>query len=292
MAQAVIISIWNLVKISVCPVNTKYLIVNAAIMLTIAACATARPTPIPATGTTAATATAVPPTIVVPTTPVAHNADWQPVSQSFAGVEMMLVPPGCFIMGHNAGRRDERPEHQICFLNAFWIDRTEATNGQYGSEGHFPGANRPRENLLWSEARDFCTARGARLPSEAEWEFAARGPDNLIYPWGGELDPNKLVFDRNSGNQTAEVGSMPTGASWVGALDMSGNVFEWVSSLYQPYPYDATDGREDLTDNTNERVYRGGIMSYLDYAAGAAIRFRMHPDERDWFLGFRCARDA
>ncbi len=214
------------------------------------------------------------------------------MTRAFDDIDMMLVPPGCFTMGHNAGRRDERPETQICFTSAYWIDRTEVTNAQFGSEGHFPGANHPRENLLWSEARDFCAAHDARLPTEAEWEYAARGPDNLIYPWGSELDPNNLVFDRNSGSQTADVGSKPGGVSWVGALDMSGNVFEWVSSLYKRYPYSATDGREDPGNTTDERVYRGGIMSYLDFAASATIRFHLHPDERDWFLGFRCARDA
>lgn len=195
-------------------------------------------------------------------------------------------------MGHDEGRRDERPEHEVCFDQAYWIDRTEVTNAQYGSEGHFTGADRPRENLLWSEARDFCVRRGARLPTEAEWEYAARGPDGLLYPWGDTLELSRLVFDRNTPAQTADVGSRPAGASWVGALDMAGNVFEWVSSIYARYPYDASDGREDQNDTTSPRVYRGGNQSYLDYAASAAIRFRYYPTERDWFVGFRCARDA
>ena len=195
-------------------------------------------------------------------------------------------------MGNEDGRRDERPETEICFERPYWIDRYEVTNAQYGSEGHFPGENFPRENLLWSEARDFCAARGARLPTEAEWEYAARGPDSLIYPWGDELIEDNLVFDRNTGANTAEVGSKPGGVSWVGAFDLSGNVFEWVSSAYARYPYDATDGREDLNDTTVDRVYRGGNQSYIDYGPGAATRFRRSPEERDWFLGFRCARDV
>ncbi len=212
--------------------------------------------------------------------------------ETFDSIDMVLVPPGCFTMGNPKGRRDERPPSQICFETAYWIDKTEVTNTEFGSEGHFPGANRPRENLLWSEAHDFCIQRGGHLPTEAEWEFAARGPDDLIYPWGNEFIPNNLAFDQNAVNETVKVGSKPEGASWVGALDMSGNVFEWVSSIYKDYPYDANDGREDASDTTSPRVYRGGIRSYLDYAASATIRFHLAPTDRDWFLGFRCARDA
>jgi formylglycine-generating enzyme required for sulfatase activity len=246
-------------------------------LLLLAACASPESTP-----------TAGPPTA----TSVASNAAWTPVVQEFDGVEMVRVPAGCFEMGHDAGRRDERPAHEICFDDAFWIDRYEVTNAQYGEAGHFAGDNRPRENLTWFEARDFCASRDARLPTEAEWEYAASGPDNLIYPWGNELIEDNLVFDRNANNETAEVGSRLEGASWVGVLDMAGNVWEWVSSAYEPYPYAAADGREDLDNAEQLRVYRGGIGSYIDYGVGTATRFRKAPDERDWFIGFRCARDA
>ncbi|MCC6802940.1 MAG: formylglycine-generating enzyme family protein [Anaerolineae bacterium] len=271
----------------------NWLQLNGFLLAVIAACSPTPSTP----PTLAPTASPIPPTatpvtITLPEQPVAHNADWTPVVQAFDGVEMALVPPGCFIMGHEEGRRDERPEHEICFDQPYWIDRTEVTNAQYGSTGHGTGENQPRENLLWSEARDFCAARGGRLPTEAEWEYAARGPDNLLYLWGSDLEISRLVFDRNTPGQTVDVGSRPSGASWVGALDMAGNVFEWVSSIYARYPYDANDGREDVNDTTSLRVYRGGIYSYLDYAATATIRFRISPTERDWFIGFRCARDA
>lgn len=224
-------------------------------------------------------------------TPVASNAAWTPVFQTFDGVEMALVPAGCFLMGHDEGRRDERPEHEICFEQPFWIDRTEVTNAQYGQPGNFQGDNRPRENLTWFEARDHCAARGGRLPTEAEWEYAATGPDNLIYPWGNELITDNLVFDQNNNNETAEVGSRPAGVSWVGALDMVGNVLEWTSSIYSPYPYKANDGRENPDDTTSERVYRSSINSYIDFGASTAIRFRALPETRDWFIGFRCVRD-
>lgn len=245
------------------------------IFLLLAACSTAPVEPTPA-----------------PTpTPVASNADWSPVSQAFDGIEMVYVPAGCFTMGNAEGRRDERPEHEVC-LSAFWIGRTEVTNAQFGSQGAFEGDNRPRENLTWFEARDFCAARGERLPSEAEWEYAARGVDSLIYPWGDENDESVLVFDKNFENRTWDVGSYPAGVSWVGALDMSGSVNEWVSSLYERYPYDPNDGRENMDDASGQRVYRSGWNSYIDYGTSAAIRFRTAPDTRDWFIGFRCARSA
>src|SRR5262245_10852835 len=121
-----------------------------------------------ACSTPAPTATPPPPTL----TPVTKNADWTPVSQELNGAEMVEVPAGCFMMGNEKGRRNERPVSQVCFSAPYWIDRYEVTNAQYGEPGHFPGDQHPRENLLWSEARDFCVKRGARLPTEAAWEYA------------------------------------------------------------------------------------------------------------------------
>lgn len=220
---------------------------------------------------------------------ITRNQNWKPEIKAFGAVEMVRVPAGCFQMGNEAGRRDERPVNQVCFYKAFWIDRYEVTNAQYGSDGHSPGPKHPRENLTWTEARDFCKARDARLPNEAEWEYAARGPDNLIYPWGNTLIEGNLNFDRVS-LDTVDVGSYPGGISWIGAFDLSGNVWEWVNSQYRPYPYSAADGREDENDLTVKRVYRGGWMSYIDFAAGATMRFPALPDKRDWRIGFRCAR--
>lgn len=260
------------------PLNWKTIGV-LGVLLAVSACSSAPAAP---------TATVPPPTAA----PVTRNADWTPVTQTFDGVEMVEVPAGCFMMGNEDGRRDEKPVTEVCFSAPYWIDRTEVTNQQYGSPGNFAGDNHPRENLTWLEARDFCTKRGGRLPTEAEWEYAARGPDGLMYPWGNELVEDNLVFDRNSNNQTADVGSKPAGVSWVGALDMAGNAWEWVSSIYKAYPYSANDGREDAADSTSRRAYRGGTGSYIDFAAGATTRFREKPDERNWFLGFRCARSA
>lgn len=226
-------------------------------------------------------------------TPVVDNTAWTPVIEIIDGYEMVLVPPGCFMMGSTYGRRDELPEHEVCFDKPFWIDRTEVTNAQYGSEGVWRGANKPRTNLLWTEARDFCLARGGRLPSEAEWEYAAAGPSDWVYPWGDTFSPDRLLFDKNWFGQPIDVGKYPTGASWVGALDMAGNVWEFTRSIYKPYPYDPHDGREDMTDETSRRVFRSGVYSYIDYGIANSIRFWIRPaDSRDWFIGFRCVKDA
>ncbi len=251
------------------------------VLLTLAACAPATPPP--------PTATPIPPT---PTdiASVSRNADWTPVIQTINGVEMALVPPGCWSMGSEDGRRDEKPVSEICFDQPYWIDRTEVSNQQYGEVGVFLRPEQPRTNLLWAEARDFCARQGKRLPTEAEWEYAARGPDGLLYPWGNDLVGDYLVFDQNwVNNEPADVGSKPEGASWVGALDMAGNVWEWTSSLYERYPFDDSDGREDPTNTSDQRAYRGGIHNYIDFGAGMTTRFRATPDTRDWFIGFRCA---
>jgi formylglycine-generating enzyme required for sulfatase activity len=222
---------------------------------------------------------------------VEHNADWKPVSKTFSGIEMVLVPAGCMMMGSEAGSHDELPVHQQCFDEPFWIDRTEMTNGQLHSRGYWSGSERPRENVTWFMAQEFCESRGGRLPTEAEWEYAARGPDGLEYPWGNTFDGSKVIWYTF---ETKEVGSKPDGASWVGALDMSGGVWEWVSSIYWPYPYDPADGREadGGLDNIDRRVLRGGSWEITDAAnLRAANRFSADPD--DWgygLIGFRCAR--
>jgi formylglycine-generating enzyme required for sulfatase activity len=136
--------------------------------------------------------------------------------------------------------------HPQCFDQPFWIDQYEVTNARYGSAGYFEGDNRPRESVDWFAAAEHCAVRGARLPTEAEWEYAARGPSAWVYPWGNDfVDANAVSSWENTVRRTAPVGSRPGGASWVGALDISGNVWDWTSTLYAEYPYDSDDGRED-----------------------------------------------
>ncbi len=224
-------------------------------------------------------------------TPVAHNTDWKPVYQTFDDIEMALVPPGCFLMGSDNGQVDEKPVNQQCFDQPFWIDRYEVTNKQYGSDGNLGGENRPRDSVTWAEARDFCAGRSARLPTEREWEYGARGPDNFAYPWGNDFEGTNVVHVDNSGEQSADVGSRsPAGDSWVGASDLSGNSWEWVSSLYQPYPYASDDGREDL-EKEGSRVLRGGSWGREDALMSSTHRSANDPTEVNNEFGFRCARD-
>jgi formylglycine-generating enzyme required for sulfatase activity len=239
-----------------------------------------------------AAAPPTPPEPALAAAPVAHNDEWLPVVQEFGEVPMALVPPGCFTMGSEDGDDNERPVHQQCFDRPFWIDVSEVTNVQYGLEGRFSGIDRPRDSVTWFEAAAFCRSRGARLPTEAEWEYAARGPDGLVYPWGNEFAEGHAFFADNSLEQSWDVGLRPGGASWVGALNMSGNLWEWASSLMKPYPYDPVDGREAGGDDSeSDRVLRGGAWDVDAPVLRAALRYAQDPATRLPDIGFRCARD-
>jgi iron(II)-dependent oxidoreductase len=302
----------------------RVLLVAAALLFIVAAAAILIPNiiPSPPTGTPSPTTTAASiiagnPTTDAPTdtptprpthtpvptlspeqlalTPVTRNAAWTPVERDFDGVTMVLVPAGCFMMGSN--NDNEKPVHEQCFEAPFWIDKYEVTQGQFSRLGgskvipnYFTGDNRPVENITWFGARDFCELRGMRLPTEAEWEYAARGPDGLVYPWGNEFVAENVVYGGNSNNQTASVGSRPGGVSWVGALDMSGNVWERVSSLYQDYPY--SDDDESNIDTSSSRGLRGGSWGNNDTGRlRAAARYgHNNPGSVGNSVGFRCAR--
>jgi hypothetical protein len=230
--------------------------------------------------------------------PINSNEDWRPYIEEFDEVEMVLVPAGCFIIGASPEFGDERNGNEICFDEPFWIDRTEVTQEQFRrfdgdaeQSSIFIGDNRPVENITWFEARTFCRRRGVRLPTEPEWEYAARGPDELIYPWGNQFVAENVVFGDSFNSQTANVGSLPAGASWVGALDMSGNVWEWINSLYQQYPYESD--HEIITISTDSRILRGGSWSgNATSHLRAANRLPSNPDASTQLIGFRCARNV
>lgn len=252
--------------------------------------ATLTPTP---TDTATSTATLTPEFTFTPSMTFTP----QPTIQVLGGAEMVLVPAGCFLMGSDLNEDNEAPVHEICFDEAFWIDRYEVTNAQFSTVGGtasrdstWTGWDRPREQINWNEARAFCQLRGARLPTEAEWEYSARSPESYIYPWGNEFIADNVVYQSNS-TETASVGSRRNAASWVGAFDMSGNVSEWVNSLDFPYPYDANDGREDGVTGFSVPVFRGG--SWSDNANGVRAAVRYSGDARliGNNIGFRCARD-
>jgi formylglycine-generating enzyme required for sulfatase activity len=232
---------------------------------------------------------------------VTRNTDWKPLAKNFDDVEMVLVPPGCFMMGSEEGSFDEKPINEQCLDKPFWIDRTEVTNKQFADfkgkaalTSYWQDEQQPREYINWIEAHDFCMKRSGRLPTEREWEYAARGPDNLKYPWGNEFSPQNAVYAGNSNRRTAKAGGKPDDRSWVAALDMSGNVSEWVSTIYDsdrfPYPYDANDGRE-ATDPTKLYVLRGGSWYTFEDGLKATYRNRNSSSYQVASVGFRCARD-
>ena len=230
-------------------------------------------------------------------------------------LELVEVPAGTFTMGSGDGdymaEDKERPQHQV-HLDAYYIGKTEVTVAQYraflqtsGHEGHSDALegedDHPAAYVSRDDAVAFCawasevTARELRLPTEAEWEKAARGTDGSLYPWGNE-DPDQNLCNFNSnidathGMDTTTVGRFsPGGDSPYGCADMAGNVFEWTSSLYKGYPYDASDGREDASI-PGARVLRGGSFASPGSYARAAFRYYNSPDLRNFHFGFRiCA---
>jgi formylglycine-generating enzyme required for sulfatase activity len=216
------------------------------------------------------------------------------------GVEMVLVPAGEFTMGGEHGEEDEKPIHTV-YLDSYYIDKYEVTNTLYRacmaaglceiiSSPYYEDpqyADHPVVGVLWEQAKTFCERRGARLPTEAEWEKAARGVSGGTYPWG-EGFACKYANFHDCTDDTTPVGTYELGKSVYGAYDMVGNVWEWVSTLYRPYPYSATDGRENLSTSGNH-AYRGG--TYWGEASNTA-RGGETPTGAWYYLGFRCARDA
>ncbi len=176
------------------------------------------------------------------------------------------------------------------------MDDTDARigiiDGWFAPEPGF--ANHPTPESTWQGAVAFCAWRGARLPTEAEWEAAARGKEGRTYPWGeAPPTPERAVFARGRG-ETDPVGSHPMGATPEGIFDLSGNEAEWTSSLFEPYPYDATDGRED-TNAPGERVTRGGdhVFDVAPDQLTGYFRdgFSRNPHRGHRHIGFRCAKD-
>jgi len=219
------------------------------------------------------------------------------------GGSMVLVPAGEFTMGSNSGNPDEKPPHQV-FLDAFWIDKTEVTMKMYNlcvetgdckreEDRSYYSGDLPIHGVTWDEANVYCTWAGRRLPTEAEWEKAARGKDLRIYPWGNDA-PNSNLINMNPYGATI-VGSYPEGASPFGALDMAGNLWEWVNDWYDDnyYSNSPLSNPEGSTSEVS-KVIRGGAWDFdaNDKLLRTTVRARQNPATAWNRLGFRCVRPA
>jgi formylglycine-generating enzyme required for sulfatase activity len=247
--------------------------------------------------------------------------------------DRIRIPSGPFIQGSIRGEDDERPA-RTKVLSAFSIDRTEVTRGAYARcvvahrcravpDTDAVDDQLPVANVAWAEAQAYCRFAGGRLPTEAEWEKAARGTDGREYPWGnealceranwGNFDGEGPCAASNPGHPVA-VGGYPDGASPYGVLDLGGNVWEWVADLYDD---DATSivpeaparvpegparrareragrrgpGGAPRPGSSERRVVRGGSCCSYFVGPRAANRNAWAADHRDFDLGFRCAAD-
>jgi formylglycine-generating enzyme required for sulfatase activity len=249
--------------------------------------------------------------------------------------ELILIPAGEFLMGSDPEEVDrllaqnpdakrewfegEQPQHTV-YLPDYYIAKTPVTNAQYldfvqatlyKQPGHWPKIlepppgkeNHPVVEFTWHDAIAYCdwlakaTGKPYRLPSEAEWEKAARGTDGRIYPWGDEPpDETRCNFNENVKDTTSVGQYSPQGDSPYGCMDMAGNVWEWTRSLWgtdweKPdfkYPYDPEDGREVLEAGDDIlRVLRGGAFRGIERGVRCAFRDWDVPFGRDWYGGFR-----
>ncbi len=226
---------------------------------------------------------------------------------------MVLIPEGEFIMGSNDRQPDEGPQHKV-FLHSYYIDIYEVTNLQYKhfinetgrrSPKHFVNrtypegkTDHPVTQVSWKDADAYCRWAGKRLPSDQEWEKAARGIEGQFFPWGNEFDPAKANTPQRWGNlglagDTTPVGAFAAGVSPYGVFDMSGNVWEWTDSWYQAYP-----GDTHITENYGKKykTLKGG--SWWDcsfYKCGISAptynRSFFLRSTKNTSFGFRCAHD-
>jgi formylglycine-generating enzyme required for sulfatase activity len=255
---------------------------------------------------------------------------------------MLFVPGGTFQMGTGwVGSSDaglyEKPEHPVEVDN-FWIDKYHVNNKQYAeflnlrsnqrengvtwleldsefcliekrAEFYYPKDgywDHPVVDVSWYGAQAYCDWAGGRLLTEAEWEYAASGPENLLYPWGNEYDCTMGNFhdwtDENDPNPmdpgergcdgipfTSPVSAFPQGASWVGALDMAGNVWDWVSDWGVSFYSHGLQVNPTGPQTGTDKIVRGGSWNNHHWGVRTTMRGDYRPINRSYYIGFRCA---
>lgn len=224
---------------------------------------------------------------------------------------LVYVPAGEFTMGVDGGYEDEQPEH-IVYLDEFWIDQTEVTNAMYTkcvaagvcSYPRYSGSltrssyygnpeykDYPVIYVNWYQARDYCEWTERALPTEAQWEKAARGEDKRIYPWNDDNYGKKRGNTDWSIGDTDKVGSYPDGASPYGVLDMAGNVQEWVNDWYGDNYYSSSPyANPQGPASGNDKVMRGGSFPFYLYTDVRTANREFNATGNLYYnIGFRCA---
>jgi formylglycine-generating enzyme required for sulfatase activity len=238
---------------------------------------------------------------------------WLAAHPAMAAVpdDMVLVPAGEFSMGSPEGDPDEKPAHKVQ-ISAFFMDKYEVTVKQYAAFLQESGGDRPAEwktmnktanqnrpvmGVDWAEAARYCKWAGKRLPTEAEWEKAARGTDGRLYPWGNDpptpLHANYGKKEWNNHEALVPVGTLEAGKSPYGIYDMAGNVWEWVSDWYDNDYYKNSPSDSPAGPPTGGfKVIRGGSWNTSARSLRAADRYFDPPSFRSQYVpGFRCAKN-
>jgi formylglycine-generating enzyme required for sulfatase activity len=219
------------------------------------------------------------------------------------GGAYVWVPAGEFDMGA-AGLG--QPVHHVRITKGFWLGKCTVTLGQWKAycqkagievgKATAPSDNHPVVFVSWDDAKAYCKHSGLDLPTEAQWEYAARGPKSRMYPWGNQWDPKKCCNDQNKGpdGTTFPVGSFPEGASWCGALDMVGNVWEWCNDWYDNKYYYANSPVDDPSGPDSgqwrSRSLRGGSWDLVARYCRSSFRRNFVPTTRNDNIGFRASR--
>jgi formylglycine-generating enzyme required for sulfatase activity len=241
------------------------------------------------------------------------------------GIRQVWVPAGCFLMGSDPEKDpdaydDEQPQREVCITRGFWLDQFPVTNDAYrafiDADGYkterfwspdgwqwvirnkktrprdyedFTDPNQPRVGVTWYEVDAYARWRGGCLPTESEWEYAARGPESLIYPWGDVWDSSRANTRESGIGKTTPVEQYEGGKSWVNAYDLAGNVWEWVADWWDENYYKTNPPKNNPTGPASgeERCLRGGSWGIIPLFSRAACRTGLRPVGEFNDFGFR-----